>query len=574
MSARPLEFVEVNCFVDKPVEIVLRSGGIWYGTVRFVGYTKLSATGYWVGIELPHPTGTSNGRVGDVEHFRCKAKHGQFLKLSDIETCHQCPPSMLRKEKDEFRAFQQSQRQPPPPRPMPTDLVNKMVLVERGNGARDKGIVRFHGKTAFADGVWVGVELFQPTGRNDGMVAGVTYFRCQPLHGVFVKEESVSTRIEEKLSFNPTQPPSTLLAVSANAPGGAVGGPYGDDDGGDGDGDMRVGDLDADEDYDASSPMAPLPAVDDEGVPIIDNPLRRPAHQSPPRPAPSVPVPAARPLSPAEKQEIVRALDETVKDQVERKTEAQMAELSKRNRRLQRNVIQDAAAHFSDKMRDFLKSSTRQVAEAAARGNNQNRRKGGGRKGRRGGDDDDDSDGSFGSGGSRSSSGGSGDSDTSPGRPQRRRKGGGSSKQPQPLLKQPAPFVLQPTSDSQRLFAPASYLSQGHPSVPSLAGSVAALQQLPAVQQQIQALTTVGDDVLKQKVKDHTQRVQAELAVRAVPFVRACVLACLRACVLACLRACVLACLRACVLACMAPARRGGDVRQVAVVVALALMLS
>lgn len=49
------------------------------------------------------------------------------------------------------------------------------------------GIVRFVGPTEFAGGHWVGVELDDSSGKNDGTIMGVTYFNCEPEHGVFVR---------------------------------------------------------------------------------------------------------------------------------------------------------------------------------------------------------------------------------------------------------------------------------------------------------------------------------------------------------------------------------------------------
>ncbi|KIL71443.1 hypothetical protein M378DRAFT_93968 [Amanita muscaria Koide BX008] len=50
-----------------------------------------------------------------------------------------------------------------------------------------RGVVRFLGATSFSTGVWIGLELYEPNGKNDGSVAGVQYFSCKPNHGVFVR---------------------------------------------------------------------------------------------------------------------------------------------------------------------------------------------------------------------------------------------------------------------------------------------------------------------------------------------------------------------------------------------------
>lgn len=36
-------------------------------------------------------------------------------------------------------------------------------------------------------GLWIGVELDTPTGKNDGTVQDIQYFSCKPKHGIFVR---------------------------------------------------------------------------------------------------------------------------------------------------------------------------------------------------------------------------------------------------------------------------------------------------------------------------------------------------------------------------------------------------
>lgn len=52
---------------------------------------------------------------------------------------------------------------------------------------KKSGIVRFIGLTQFASGIWYGIELSRPLGKNDGSVKGVRYFQCPDQYGIFVQ---------------------------------------------------------------------------------------------------------------------------------------------------------------------------------------------------------------------------------------------------------------------------------------------------------------------------------------------------------------------------------------------------
>ncbi|XP_077456066.1 CAP-Gly domain-containing linker protein 1 isoform X4 [Stigmatopora argus] len=74
------------------------------------------------------------------------------------------------------------------------------------NGTKP-GLIQFLGETQFAPGQWAGIVLDEPIGKNDGSVAGVRYFQCEALRGIFTRPSKLS-RTEGEVDGNQTAPPS------------------------------------------------------------------------------------------------------------------------------------------------------------------------------------------------------------------------------------------------------------------------------------------------------------------------------------------------------------------------------
>ncbi|KAK7099935.1 CAP-Gly domain-containing linker protein 3-like isoform X2 [Littorina saxatilis] len=109
-----------------------------------------------------------------------------------------------------------------PSKPPPNyDLVHsKVTLQALGLQLGDKivvngvksGYLRYCGPTEFASGVWAGIELDEPVGKNDGSIGGISYFKCPHNYGIFAPISKVMKPGAVPVSRTP--PPSPLRAFS------------------------------------------------------------------------------------------------------------------------------------------------------------------------------------------------------------------------------------------------------------------------------------------------------------------------------------------------------------------------
>jgi hypothetical protein len=66
------------------------------------------------------------------------------------------------------------------------------VIVSTNSVQNKRGHIRYIGPTCFGTGVWIGVELDQKFGKNDGKVKSERYFTCPEDKGVFVRVDKLT----------------------------------------------------------------------------------------------------------------------------------------------------------------------------------------------------------------------------------------------------------------------------------------------------------------------------------------------------------------------------------------------
>lgn len=169
------------------------------GVLAFLGVTQF-AKGNWAGIVLDSLEGKNNGSVNGVQYFECEPNRGLFAKQEKIKFV----------SKGSKSATQPAQAtQAPASKPDEQQFrVGDFVLMD----GQKEGYVGFVGTTQFARGVWAGVILETPEGKNNGMVSGVKYFECEDNHGLFTRPQKLKliSAAASSESTPPRQPPPAM----------------------------------------------------------------------------------------------------------------------------------------------------------------------------------------------------------------------------------------------------------------------------------------------------------------------------------------------------------------------------
>ena len=132
--------------------------------------------------------------VAGVRYFQTEDKKGVFIRPQKLEidsptasstsVSYTTPIATSPLPKSASRT---SMQEPSLPTPTERAFRNGEHVIYNGK----TGIVRFVGPTEFKEGIWVGIELNEPSGKNDGSVLGKHYFNCPPKFGLFAMPHKV-----------------------------------------------------------------------------------------------------------------------------------------------------------------------------------------------------------------------------------------------------------------------------------------------------------------------------------------------------------------------------------------------
>lgn len=201
--------------------------GNFEGRVRFRGPVSFDKAGDWIGVQLDTPNGKNNGEVAGVAYFRCKPKYGIFVRARQVQ--------LIEKKSNSVRSVGGTPRKATTSSfTTPSRATTAATSVRRGlmsasklatptriastpgkaPGSSKKGAdstfgvgskvminrklctVQFIGEIEAkgASGAYIGVELPDASGQNDGSLEGKRYFRARPNRGLFTKPERCTWR--------------------------------------------------------------------------------------------------------------------------------------------------------------------------------------------------------------------------------------------------------------------------------------------------------------------------------------------------------------------------------------------
>lgn len=142
---------------------------------------------------LDTPVGKNDGTVAGVRYFQCEPNYGVFVKLekltkiADVKDNNYKPHgSVAVTPIDRLKAVNRTNT--PVRTPDSTEIPKDLLVGDQVSiGDARTGTLRYIGETGFAKGIWCGVELKEPVGKNDGAVAGTRLIFFCALQNFFIE---------------------------------------------------------------------------------------------------------------------------------------------------------------------------------------------------------------------------------------------------------------------------------------------------------------------------------------------------------------------------------------------------
>lgn len=108
--------------------------------------------------------------------------------------------------------------------PNSTDIGKRVIFTSGQDKKPRYGVLRYMGEPEFSEGIWCGVVLDQPNGKNNGSVHGIRYFTCESNYGMFVLVNKVQIDTSSRCSRSHpnSQPSSRASSVERNGLGSAL----------------------------------------------------------------------------------------------------------------------------------------------------------------------------------------------------------------------------------------------------------------------------------------------------------------------------------------------------------------
>jgi len=140
-------------------------------------------------LDVQDPTGQLNELNDETSVEKFELTDEEYAKRNDTVRAFKMQHKVGRFDDKRMAEKAELERQREEVEKQKAETINvgdRCEIRTKGQPTR-RGLVKYVGETKFKPGYWIGVQLDEPLGKNDGSVAGERYFECPAKYGSFVK---------------------------------------------------------------------------------------------------------------------------------------------------------------------------------------------------------------------------------------------------------------------------------------------------------------------------------------------------------------------------------------------------